>query len=754
MSDSKTASSARLEETDLLRLRHFMGGLLMLVAVWGVALLDNASPLEAFAAMAAIAAGLCAPGWFASRGERFWTWTGWVVVALCAADIVFALVADRSKLVVTVIRVALMISVLRTLQPRSRREDMQLILLALFLCAIGGALSLSPVFAVQVFLFIPLAGGILFLLNRLEGAARVTPGKEGWSGFRWRTFFGRIRAALTPGTLAVFAGAILGVVVWGSFIFAVMPRGRMDRELPFLKLPGKGKTGFSDSVSLGGVSDIMRDEAVALRADTPGRVRPIANLYWRMIALDAYRGGEGTSGFTRSVSAERVYRENSRTGASWTQDRAFVAGAAKPVVAGDWKVFMEGNVANYLPVPGLARRIRFDKTQEWEENDRLRLLRLRETPSTGTAMLMSLAADSSSFPASPTELPALDAVTTPSDKDYPGTLLSLPADLASREKLRRTVAGFSAKPLPVTEFVAKASDWLAKHHAYALQDGYGRTSAPAGEPRDYIVRWMHAEATGWCEHYATSFVLLARTAGYPARLVTGFSGGDWNEGENYLVVRMKHAHAWVEIYDRESQRWLRVDPTPNAFGTGGEGVSTDRAIAGSFSGLNAWYDSMRMLWFRRVVNFDEAGRDEAAKNAVSSVTEWGRQASETIKAWKAQLLLSLREWAETPAKFLPVAAGVSLCIFVLMVVVKYFRRRVVRAVLRAGEADPRVRRFRERAGRALARIDRAVAAGSPVDSSVRAAVETVRFGAPSSWPDPVAALDAVGPALRRVKRKA
>ncbi len=65
---------------------------------------------------------------------------------------------------------------------------------------------------------------------------------------------------------------------------------------------------------------------------------------------------------------------------------------------------------------------------------------------------------------------------------------------------------------------------------------------------------------GFCEHYASSFVFLMRAAGIPARVVTGYQGGEHNPIGNYLIVRQSDAHAWSEIW-LEGQGWVRIDPT-------------------------------------------------------------------------------------------------------------------------------------------------------------------------------------------------
>ena len=65
---------------------------------------------------------------------------------------------------------------------------------------------------------------------------------------------------------------------------------------------------------------------------------------------------------------------------------------------------------------------------------------------------------------------------------------------------------------------------------------------------------------GFCEHYASAFVFLMRAANVPARVVTGYLGGEFNDIGNYYIVRQSDAHAWAEVWLAD-HGWVRVDPT-------------------------------------------------------------------------------------------------------------------------------------------------------------------------------------------------
>ncbi len=65
---------------------------------------------------------------------------------------------------------------------------------------------------------------------------------------------------------------------------------------------------------------------------------------------------------------------------------------------------------------------------------------------------------------------------------------------------------------------------------------------------------------GYCEYFAGTFVLLARLANIPSRIVSGYLGGDLNDIGNFYVFRQKDTHAWAEVWF-ENEGWVRVDPT-------------------------------------------------------------------------------------------------------------------------------------------------------------------------------------------------
>jgi len=115
-----------------------------------------------------------------------------------------------------------------------------------------------------------------------------------------------------------------------------------------------------------------------------------------------------------------------------------------------------------------------------------------------------------------------------------------------------------------------AAQWRAQYRdddalvraalAHFNREGFEYTLEPPLLGANSVDDFLFTTKQGFCEHYASSFVFLMRAAGIPARVVTGYQGGEFNELGGYYVVRQYDAHAWAEVWLR-GRGWVRVDPT-------------------------------------------------------------------------------------------------------------------------------------------------------------------------------------------------
>lgn len=119
-----------------------------------------------------------------------------------------------------------------------------------------------------------------------------------------------------------------------------------------------------------------------------------------------------------------------------------------------------------------------------------------------------------------------------------------------------------------------------------------------------IDQFLFASKRGFCEHYASAFVVMMRSAGIPARVVTGYQGGEINPVDGVFTVRQSDAHAWAEVWLR-GRGWTRVDPTaavsPARISLGMHGALPQRfappmitRLTGAWSA--AWVERLRFNW--------------------------------------------------------------------------------------------------------------------------------------------------------------
>ncbi|MFM2111405.1 MAG: hypothetical protein RLZZ271_65 [Pseudomonadota bacterium] len=142
---------------------------------------------------------------------------------------------------------------------------------------------------------------------------------------------------------------------------------------------------------------------------------------------------------------------------------------------------------------------------------------------------------------------------------------------------------------------------------------------------------------GFCEHIATSFVILMRELGVPARVVTGYQGGELNPVDGQWTVRQSDAHAWAEVWDSASG-WVRVDPTSVVAPARIEQLQRlqapagpiEAALSGALGGAPAQWlvvwrsrlEAVNTRWNQYVVNYSQARQFEFLKNLGISSPSW------------------------------------------------------------------------------------------------------------------------------------
>jgi transglutaminase-like putative cysteine protease len=432
-----------------------------------------------------------------------------------------------------------------------------------------------------------------------------------------------------------------------------------------------------------------------------------------------------------------------------------------------WTFYFEPGVSRFLPMPGAFEMLQFREAQNFSYSPVLQVVALRLEPAIMTAYRVENPVPAATVPdvGFARSLQAMPRDPTGGARTLSRLMLALPPASADRVKLTRLATDLAggggetpaARRLPAEDFARRACEWLAQRHTYSLNS---RTPTGAGDP---LVRWLESGEPGHCELFAGAFVLLARAAGYPARLIVGFKGGTWNGFSNNLTVRNRDAHAWAEIWNGEGA-WLRVDPTPGAISVVGDNepagaAALDRRLDLSWS---ARLESLRIFWYRRIVNFDQRSQLETFQ-AVKGATQ---QAGLRLRAALVRWLRWLQAWTAQPwdgwritrvaAEVAALAGGVwAWRLFGLSWRWRWSGRSRRREDPVRREAGRWLRRIAERGERKAERPRtraesgerRAERAEYPEHADVMAELQRIRYGARATWPDP-------GAVFRRARRVA
>jgi transglutaminase-like putative cysteine protease len=272
-----------------------------------------------------------------------------------------------------------------------------------------------------------------------------------------------------------------------------------------------GLTGLSDTMSPGSISQLSLSGATAFRAKFDGEAPPSRQRYWRGPVLTRFDGRTWTATATR-VSTRLPYAP---------------AGAAV-----DYTVTLEPHNKAWLFALDLPGTVPPDAAVAGDFQV------LANTPIRNRVRYAMR-----SFP----QLAA--------GKDEAPTTLQAARLLppGGEPRARALAAQWRAEDSAPAALSARAL-------AYFRRQPFVYTLSPPLLGKNGIDQFLFDTRRGFCEHYAAAYVFLMRVAGIPARIVTGYQGGETNPVDDYLVVRQSDAHAWAEIWI-EGQGWLRVDPT-------------------------------------------------------------------------------------------------------------------------------------------------------------------------------------------------
>ena len=373
-------------------------------------------------------------------------------------------------------------------------------------------------------------------------------------------------------------------------LFAILPRVRS----PYIvgrSLGGSTQmeaAGFSDEVTLDSIGQIRSSREVAMRLLEEGGLVPDREMRFKAATYNVYQGGSWRRAPARTVlQRERV--------------RFLLSRSKKPV---RWvKIWLQPLRSRSMPLPVEAVVV----------EPRTPVLEVDEG---GAVSFGFNPLEVREYRVGLTERPVLLGM------EPIGGALDPTLDLIG---VTPRIAGLARQVMGTTgsvgDRVRRLETHLIKNYEYTL-DFTGRSTESPIE--DFLFRYR----SGQCEYFASSMVLMLRSQGVSARLVTGFLGGEYNPFEGYFIIRGSNAHAWVEAY-LPGEGWHIFDPTPpagrpTASGSGSWMLAQqawdfvffrwDRYVLtyGLYDQLRI-FGSLRNAWTDFWKIFDRGGKDEPAE---------------------------------------------------------------------------------------------------------------------------------------------
>lgn len=343
----------------------------------------------------------------------------------------------------------------------------------------------------------------------------------------------------------------------------------------------KGVTGISDQMSPGDIAELSQSSELAFRViGDLNKLPPQHELYWRAMVLDQY---DGTT-WTRHNTHEKIQQNPLKLARDNVQTQAIEYQYLAADARQKWITALEYSIPNER---------RFSVHQDYAITPN-RLVQRNQPIS-----LLWMGRDFQH------ESVALSMLQKKLSLNYPTQLDNQAQQLAQQL--------FKASDLKPEAYLSNVLKWYQQQNfSYTLKPGL------LGEQR--IDEFLFKTRQGFCEHYASSFVMLMRYVGIPARVVVGYQGGQAAPDGQSWEVRQLDAHAWSEVFI--NRKWQRVDPTaiiaPERLDMSMQDyMSNERTVFGDeeFSALRyqqfsmlkqlrVWSDYASFQWQSKVVGYD------------------------------------------------------------------------------------------------------------------------------------------------------
>lgn len=662
------SSSARATTPPVAAVQRYFEVSLFLLVATGIVAIVSTGKLDWFSEIVPlIALGYKAIRLWSGRGpelsQRVATWIVFQYFLIFPLDLWFfsrqmAEGAPNPTLyaaLLAAIHLLLFATLIRLFSARTNRDYAFLAVLAVAAMLASAILTVATGFLIVLAIFLVLAVSTFVALEiRRSATGAVSPPVEPGSPLAHK-----LNRALGLTSILVAVSAL----VVGTALFFIIPRFTTG-YLSAFNLRPTPLTGFTDDVSLGAIGSIQKNSTVVMRIKVEGDPASAENIHWRGVVLTNF---DGRRWFT-PPSETSVVSPDGNGEYFFGQPRVSTDQFRRL----DYTVLMEPIATEAIFLAAKAERIRghFGAENVGRYAQRHAFLLVDSTGSLFNPFhnfgKLRYQATSDIPVVEAAELRAAAANYSPK---LAHVYLQLPPIDSRIKELADQIAGRFNNPYDKTTAIEL---YLKTRYDYTLD-----LSGP--EANDPLANFLFVRRSGNCEYFAAAMVVMLRAEGIPARYVTGFIQGEYNDVGSDYIIRESDAHAWVEVYF-PGYGWITFDPTPG---------SADGHPHGLFARIGMYWDWFQLNWNDWVINYDFSHQVMLAENLRKSSSDWRDQAREygVAKEHQAmQYLLALDQRVEASRYTLPSILVLLIALLIYIRGRKMMGYAVARWRLRAGHA--------------------------------------------------------------------
>ena len=491
--------------------------------------------------------------------------------------------AKESGVLISMLQLLCFSYVLKAFELRKRSDFYQLLLLGLFVLA--AALIFRQDLAFTLIILALLILNLAVLLQFFSGE---------------KSFAVNIKVVV----ILLGQSTLLAIV-----LFLVFPRLSPFWQVPLAK---SAETGLSDTVKPGDIANLTRSTKLAFRAEFKEEIPAYSQLYWRAMVLEDYDG--------RQWSRQKPSSHN-QLGKADKQSLGFDARNTdvSPIA---YRITTEASFQRYLfaLAPAVA-----------DSAVNTNVIALADyTFQSASIISQTKSYQLSSYLSAP--------LAQQISKQSKSINLSYPKGSNPRlEQLALELRHNYLEPKVRAQAVLELIN--QQNYAYTLQ--------PPLLKNNSLDQFFFDTQAGFCVHYASAFTFLMRASGIPARLVTGYLGGEYNDinseaksgSKGHLSIYQYDAHAWSEIW-LAGEGWLRIDPTsavdPERVNSGWSNQLLQQQSALNndlfslyrmknivwLNALRLQFDALDYQWTRLVIGFTSKQQVDLLKSWFGNMRPW------------------------------------------------------------------------------------------------------------------------------------